>query len=133
MNPTQTIKNKLGLKTVPEVQDSKWRMFDDGGVEVEVGEFLYGLVRAIKPKRVLETGLYSAISAMYIALGLKKNGFGHLDTVEYEQAHLKRSKERIIKIGVQDVVTEYLEDSRTFNTPHQYELMFLILPPISST
>lgn len=46
-------------------------MQDDGGVEIETGEFLWGLTRILKPKHVLTTGVYTGISDMYIAQGLK--------------------------------------------------------------
>jgi len=37
-----------GLTPQPEVTNPEYSMYDDGGVEVEVGEFLYGLVRILK-------------------------------------------------------------------------------------
>ena len=47
-------------------------MFNTGGIECEVGELLYGLVRALKPKHILETGTYHGLSSTYMALGLKE-------------------------------------------------------------
>lgn len=41
------------------------------GIECEVGEFLYGLIRMVKPKRILETGTNIGISTRYMALALQ--------------------------------------------------------------
>ena len=128
-HPTKKIVQQLGIQIVPEKDSEDWKMFDDGGVEVEVGEFLYGLVKMIKPKRILETGLYSAISCMYMAQALKENEMGHLDTVEYEQEHIKRSKERILKMGLENQITTHQEDTRKFSTTHVYDLIFLDTEP----
>lgn len=122
MSPTDRIKAVVG-EPIPE--KDKWSNFDTGGVEVEVGELLFGLIRAIKPNRVIESGLYSGISCMYMALALQENKFGHIDTLEYESEHIKRSKERIVKLGVQDYVTIHNTDSLKFDIQGVYELMFL--------
>ena len=60
-----------------------FKMFNTGGVEVEVGEFLYALTRIVRPTRILETGTHLGISDLYFALALKANGHGHLTTVEF--------------------------------------------------
>lgn len=66
--------SKGQLKTAWELgTQGPYQMFNDGGVEVEVGEFLYGLVRMFKPKRILETGTHMGISSSYIAMALRDN------------------------------------------------------------
>lgn len=60
-----------------------FKMFNTGGVEVEVGEFLYALTRIVRPNRILETGTHFGISDLYFALALKANGLGHITTVEF--------------------------------------------------
>lgn len=49
-----------------------FNMFNDGGVEVEIAELLYSLVRVWKPKNAVETGTHLGISAAYIAAALQK-------------------------------------------------------------
>jgi len=66
----------------PEVTNDTYGMFNDGGVEIEVAEFLYALVRVTKPQFVLETGTHKGISALYFALGLDRNGQGSIETYE---------------------------------------------------
>lgn len=80
------------LKVV-EYAGNKWKSFDQtdveivgvpSGIDVEEGEFLYGLVRIMKPKFILETGTNTAISARYAGIALRDNGFGHMDTIEHD-------------------------------------------------
>jgi len=68
----------------PEITPGKedWSMFNSGGVEVEVAEFLYSLIRMIKPERILETGTHLGVSSLYMALGLQKNSKGKISTFE---------------------------------------------------
>jgi predicted O-methyltransferase YrrM len=57
-------------------------MIDSGGVETDVGEFIYSLTRMIKPLFVLETGTYHGLSAGYIGLALKANRKGTIVTLD---------------------------------------------------
>lgn len=54
----------------------RWETFD------EECDFLHGLVRAIKPRGVLETGTYKGKATTAIARALEKNGFGVVLTVD---------------------------------------------------
>jgi len=51
-------------------------------IEVEFGELLYGLIRALKPVKVVETGTFEGFSAVNIAQALKENGVGILWTID---------------------------------------------------
>lgn len=55
---------------------------DSDAMTREEGEFLYGLVRAVKPKYCVETGTHKGLSSCYIGQALKDNGFGTLDTCD---------------------------------------------------
>jgi len=126
----EKIKTNLGLEPVPEyMTNGPYQMYDSGGCETAVGEFLFGLVKSIKPLRILETGLYSAISAMFMADALKDNGFGHLDCVEYEQIHIERSKDRLSKMGLLPLVTVYNQSSLDFQPSGEYDLVHLDTEP----
>ena len=57
-------------------------MFNSGGVEVEVAELLYSLVRSIKPNRIVETGTHLGISSLYMALAARENNKGKVITYE---------------------------------------------------
>src|SRR5438270_10365431 len=62
----------------------RWSMYDSMTAEVEVLEFLRSLVRTVKPQTVVETGTFMGISTLWIAQGLKANGFGKIITLEYD-------------------------------------------------
>ncbi|MCG3176836.1 MAG: hypothetical protein MOGMAGMI_01800 [Candidatus Omnitrophica bacterium] len=57
--------------------------FNDAGIEIETGEFLYAITRLLKPNRVLETGTHWGIGAAYMGMALKDNGVGTMTTVEF--------------------------------------------------
>ena len=130
MDTREKIKTELGLEEVNEyLTEGPFKMYDSGGCEIEVGEFLYGLVRVVKPQRILETGLYSAITTMFMADAVRENGFGHIDTVEYEKIHIDRSKERLSKMGLLPYVTEYFQSSLEFQPSGEYEMILLDTEP----
>lgn len=126
-HPTQRIIDTLAL--TPYDESNGHYSFDDGGVECTVGELLYSLVRIYRPERTLETGLYSGISLMYVAMALQDNQKGHAESIEYETQHIQRSKERIIKMGLQQYVTIIQEDSRKFQPVGTYDFIFLDTEP----
>ena len=53
-------------------------------IEIETGELLYGLVRAIKPANAVETGTFEGFSTINIAQALKDNRKGFLWTIDYK-------------------------------------------------
>lgn len=62
--------------------EGRFQCVDPGlvAMECEYLELIYGLVRAHKPERILETG--SGISTMVLLAACKANGRGHVTTVD---------------------------------------------------
>jgi len=58
------------------------KFFRPMAVEIETGQFLYGLVRAVKPINAVEVGTFEGFSAINIAQALKDNGIGKLHTID---------------------------------------------------
>ncbi|HJY85839.1 MAG TPA: prolipoprotein diacylglyceryl transferase family protein [Candidatus Acidoferrales bacterium] len=87
-----------------------WRMFDVQTAEVEVLQFLKGLVTTVKPKLVVETGTFLGTSTLWIAEGLKENGFGRVITCESDPVVYVRTKERIEASGLAGWI-EYRNES----------------------
>lgn len=83
----------------------KFGMISTGGVEVEVGEFLYALTRIVKPKKILETGTNLGISDLYFALALKKNSFGHLTTIEVNSFCYLRAQALFEAMEIDDCIS----------------------------
>lgn len=95
--------------------------FNDAGVECETGEYLYSMVRLLKPAHVLETGTHWGIGASYMGLALLDNGmradvpkYGHLDTVEFLPEIHAKAQQRIIEIGLTEQVTCHFGDVANF-------------------
>jgi len=61
---------------------AQWQGDEVMSVEIEVGDFLYSLVRAVKPVTILETGTWKGFSTTRLATGLFYNGFGTVTTVD---------------------------------------------------
>lgn len=114
-----------GLKIVPEVSDNRFLMIDDGAVEVETGELIYGFIKRLKPQNVLSTGIYTGISDLFIGMALKKNGFGHLEAIEYEQFHIDRATKLWEQFDLSEQITAIKLDSLKFEPDKQYQFMFL--------
>jgi predicted O-methyltransferase YrrM len=62
----------------------RWHMYDSMTAEVEVLEFLRTLVTTIKPELVVETGAFMGVSTLWIAEGLRANGFGRIVSCEMD-------------------------------------------------
>lgn len=92
----------------------KYSSFNDAGIECETGEFLYSLVRLLKPYYVLETGTHWGIGASYMGLALQENGQGELDTVEFLPEIHVRAVQRIISLDLQEIVSCHLMDVAGF-------------------
>ena len=52
---------------------------------IEEGMFFYGMVRLLKPERILETGTNLGLSARFMGLALEDNEKGTLLTVEHDR------------------------------------------------
>jgi len=73
----------------------RWHMFDSMTAEVEVLEFLKSVVTTLKPELVVETGTFIGISTIWIAQGLKQNGFGRVISCESDPKVFAKAQERI--------------------------------------
>jgi predicted O-methyltransferase YrrM len=88
-------------RATPECPNpERWSMYDSMTAEVEVLEFLKCLVTTVKPRIVVETGTFMGISTLWIAEGLKANGFGKVITCEYDPVVFAKAKERIDASGL---------------------------------
>lgn len=133
LDPTLNRYNEGAWQSPFDLDKVGFSSFNDAGVECEVGEFLYGLVRCLKPEFVLETGTHWGIGACYLGLALQDNNNGHLDTVEFDPTTHEIARRRIVSIGLGDIVTCHLTDARLFGPTTEvtswYDLMFLDTEP----
>lgn len=103
----------------PYIAGGDFSSFNDAGVECETGEFLYSLVRLLKPANVLETGTHWGIGASYMGAALATNNHGHLDTIEFLPEIHSRAMQRIATLRLTDWVTCHLMDVAQFD-PYQF-------------
>ena len=83
-------------RPTPECPNPKrWHMYDSMTAEAEVLEFLRTLVTTIKPNLVVETGSFLGVSTLWIAEGLKANGFGKIISCEFDAKVFAAAKEKI--------------------------------------
>jgi predicted O-methyltransferase YrrM/glycosyltransferase involved in cell wall biosynthesis len=102
-----------------------WSMFDGFTAETEVLDFLYTLVRLVKPERAIETGTWLGRSAVAIGLALRDNGFGKLVSLEVDPEAAKCALTEIETAGLRDWVEVVIEQSLTFEPPNQLEFALL--------
>lgn len=109
---------------------SNYSAFNDGGVECEIGEFFYAMLRMIKPFHVLETGTHQGVGAAYMGMALKDNGMGVLDTIEFIDVHHQFSLERMRKLGLDSNVTCHYGDVANWEpTIPKYQFILLDTEP----
>lgn len=116
------------LRIVPEYTNSTYGMITSGGVEIEVGEWIYALTRLMKPSFVLETGTYHGLSSSYIALALKENGTGSMVTIDpliYEN----RASHTWEKLGISDIIEFKRMPSLDYTPDRPIDILFLDSEP----
>jgi predicted O-methyltransferase YrrM len=74
-------------------------------VSADAGRLLYTLVRAVKPKSVVEFGMSFGISTLHLAAAVRDNGFGHVVTTEMSAAKVEAARSTFEATGLRDVVT----------------------------
>lgn len=128
----QLVQDACGLLTTqPEVSDHLgiYHMFNDGGVECETGEFLFGLARMTKPVYVVETGTHLGVGAAYLGSALRANGFGKLHTIEFLRPNWERAMDLIDNLGLLDYVSCHLMDAAQFEPTDAIDILFLDTEP----
>lgn len=108
----------------------QYSCFNTGGVETEVGEFLYGLVKMMKPDRILETGTHWGISSMYMARAMKDNRRGVLTTIEAAQENADKAQKLWQNTGVDGMIDSHVCWVDNFDPKDtQYDILFLDTEP----
>ncbi|HTU82642.1 MAG TPA: glycosyltransferase family 2 protein [Candidatus Acidoferrales bacterium] len=97
-----------------------WSMFDGFTAEVEVLDFVYALVRLLKPDCALETGTWLGRLAIAIAAGMRENGFGHLTTLELDADAAAIASHNLEREGLGEFVSVIVGNSLAFEPAEQY-------------
>jgi predicted O-methyltransferase YrrM len=102
----------------------RWSMFDTMTAEVEVLEFLKCLVTTVKPNLVVETGTFMGVSTVYMAEGLKQNGFGKIVTCEPDADVFAKAKAKIDSAGLAKWVDARRESSLDIKVTGTIDMLF---------
>ena len=80
----------------PDCRDpSRYHITRAGATELEVGEFIAGLVRAVQPRGVIETGTADADTTMLIGTALHANKHGRAATIDISAFRVGRAIKRL--------------------------------------
>lgn len=128
---TKYFQDKLQESPLSEVSDNtgKYLMWNDGGVECEVGEFFYGLTRMVKPVNILETGTYKGASSLYFGQALKENGFGRLVTLEIDRLVQEEAMAKWNKVGVSEYIRSILMSALDYEPRNSFQIILLDTEP----
>jgi predicted O-methyltransferase YrrM len=74
-------------------------------VTPEAGRLLYSLIRATRPKTVVEFGMSFGISAVHLAAAVRDNGNGRVVTTELSTTKIAAAKKTFAETGLDDVIT----------------------------
>jgi predicted O-methyltransferase YrrM len=83
--------------------DSRYTRITANAVEVEIAEFLYGFVKVVKPKFIIETGTHIGFATIAMAQGIKDNG-GNGKIWSFDVLNQKKALENIKSANVSDFV-----------------------------
>jgi caffeoyl-CoA O-methyltransferase len=92
-------------------EDKDWTSIDPESIEVEGGDFLWGLVRYLKPDIVVETGTYVGFASACIGLALAQNNRGHLWTIEHQHNLVEVANGAFHRLELSDRITVVEGDS----------------------
>lgn len=102
----------------------RWSMYDSMTAEAEVLEFLRTIVTTIKPELVVETGSFLGVSTVWIAEGLKRNGFGKVISCESDAVVFAGAREKIASSGLSEWIELRNESSLEMQVNGQIDLFF---------
>lgn len=108
-----------------------WSMFDGWTAEVEVIDFIYSIVRLIKPRYSVETGTWHGIAATAAGVALRCNGFGRLTTLEIDTESFFVAQEQIKKNNLEQYVGVCNMSSLEFIPEEEIDLLILDSEPQS--
>lgn len=81
----------------------RWHSTDDESTEIEVSDFIGGLVRALQPSYVIETGSAWGQTAQVIGHALQRNGHGRLVSLEMLPERVAYTRQRCVGMPVEVV------------------------------
>lgn len=115
------------LEFLPENRYNKAMFPTTGQYDWFSGQVLYCLIRYLKPRRILEISTASGYATMFMAMALKQNNYGKIDTFELDSKAAQAAMKLFKKYSVDTFVESYVGDARKISvkTPPDYTIYFL--------
>lgn len=112
-------------RATPECpKPERWHMYDSMTAEAEVLEFLRTLVTTIKPNLIVETGSFLGVSTVWMAEGLRQNGFGRIVSCEFDPVVFAKAQEKVAASGLAQWIDLRNGSSLELDVPGQIDLLF---------
>ncbi len=102
----------------------RWHMYDSMTAEAEVLEFLRTLVTTIKPELIVETGSFLGVSTLWMAEGLRANGFGKIVSCEFDPVVFAKAQEKVAASGLAEWIELRNESSLETQVAGTIDLLF---------
>ena len=102
----------------------RWHMYDSMTAEAEVLEFLRTLVTTLKPALIVETGSFLGVSTLWMAQGMRANGFGKIISCEFDPVVFATAKEKIAASGLESYIELRNESSLEMHVEGTIDLLF---------
>lgn len=115
----------VGRLRVSREDSTKWKNFSNkGSILVEEAFLLYSLIRMTKPEYVVDLGTYVGISPIFMAEGLRDNGFGDITTIEYHESAYKVAVLLFERLNYLEIDARYMR-AEDFVPDRKIDFLFL--------
>jgi predicted O-methyltransferase YrrM len=102
----------------------RWHMYDSMTAEAEVLEFLRTMVTTLKPALIVETGSFLGVSTLWMAEGMRSNGFGKIISCEFDSVVFEKAKEKIAASGLAKYIELRNESSLEMKVEGMIDILF---------
>ena len=102
----------------------RWHMYDSMTAEAEVLEFLRTLVTTLKPALIVETGSFLGVSTLWMAEGMRSNGFGKIISCEFDPVVFLKAQEKIAASGLAEFIELRNESSLEMEVDGTIDILF---------
>ena len=102
----------------------RWHMYDSMTAEAEVLEFLRTLVTTVKPELVVETGSFLGVSTLWMAEGMRANGFGKIVSCEFDPVVFAKAQEKVAGSGLAEYIELRNESSLEMTVEGTIDILF---------
>ncbi len=115
------------LKFLPENRYNTDIFKTTGQYDWFSGQVLYCLVRYLQPRRIIEISTASGYATMFMALALKQNNWGRIDTHEINPKAAQSAENLFAVHGLKKYINLMVGDARktSINSPSDYSIYFL--------